>query len=161
MKVNSCLYLWKVAQAVLILLLISNVSCWWNEILWPKYFTLSFFENISMLISPTSIWSFCVRIDGALVAENLRLVRVNPESHFLGCLLEITHHFLYLFFGRCKQHHVIGKSQVREAVTVLVAQVYSSNVSENETRNMRILGSSFFVFLLSSSRKTATRTQPS
>ena len=30
--VNSCLYLWKVAQAALILLLISNVSCWWNEI---------------------------------------------------------------------------------------------------------------------------------
>ena len=31
--------------------------------------------------------SFCVRIDGALVAENLRLVWVNPESHFLGCFL--------------------------------------------------------------------------
>ena len=69
--------------------------------------------------------SFCVRIDGALVAENLCLVRVNPESHFLGSLLEFIHHFLYLFFGDCKQHHVVGKSQVREAVTVLVAQVYS------------------------------------
>ena len=66
--------------------------------------------------------SFCVRIVGALVAENLRLVRVNPESHFLGCLLEFIHHFLYLFFGRGKQHHVVGKSLVREAVTVLVAQ---------------------------------------
>ena len=68
---------------------------------------------------------FCVRIDGALVAENLRLVRVNPESNFLGCLLELTHHFPYLFIGGCKQHHVVGKSQVREAVTVLVAQVCS------------------------------------
>ena len=48
--------------------------------------------NISMLISPTSM-SSCVRIDGALVAENLRLVWVNPESHFLGCLLEFIHHF--------------------------------------------------------------------
>ena len=68
---------------------------------------------------------FCVRIDGALVAENLRLVWVNPESHFLGCLLEFTHHFPYLFFGGCKQHHVVGKSQVREAVAVMVALVYS------------------------------------
>ena len=50
----------------------------------------------------------------------LRLVRVNPESHFLGCLLEFIHHFLYLFFGGCKQHHVVGKSQVREAVAVVV-----------------------------------------
>ena len=69
--------------------------------------------------------SFCVRIDGALVAENLRLVWVNPESHFLGCLLEFTHHFPYLFFGGCKQHHVVGKSQFREAVAVMVAQVDS------------------------------------
>ena len=78
-----------------------------------------------MLMSPTSICFFCVRIDGALVAENLRLVWVNPESHFLGCFLEFTHHFPYLFFGGCKQHHVVGKSQVREAVAVVVAQVYT------------------------------------
>ena len=91
--VNSCLYLWKVAQAALILLLISSVSCWWNEILWPRYFTLSFLVNISMLIAPTSICLFCVGIDGALVAENLRFVWVNPESHFLGYLLEFIHHF--------------------------------------------------------------------
>ena len=89
--VSSCLYLWKVAQGALILLLISNVSCWWNEILWPKYFTLSFFDNISMLISPT-LMSFCVQINGALVAENLRLVWVNLESHFLSNFLEFTHH---------------------------------------------------------------------
>ena len=44
---------------------------------------------------------FCVRIDVALVAENLRLVWVNPESHFLDCFVEFTHHFPYLFFG-CK-----------------------------------------------------------
>ena len=31
---------------------------------------------------------FCVRVDGALVAESLRLVWVNPESHFLSCSLE-------------------------------------------------------------------------
>ena len=46
-----------------------------DEILWPKYFTLSFFVHFSMLTSPT-LMSFCVRIDGALVAENLRLVWV-------------------------------------------------------------------------------------
>ena len=72
---------------------------------------------------------FCVRIDGALVAENLRLVWVNPESHFLGCLLEFTHHFPYLFFGGCNKHHVVGKSQVREAVAVMVAQEYSHSFS--------------------------------
>ena len=68
---------------------------------------------------------FCVRSDGALVAEDLRLVWVNPESHFLSCCLEITHHFPYLFFECCEQHHVVGKSQVREAVMIMVAQVYS------------------------------------
>ena len=56
--VNSSLYLWNVVQAALILLLISSVSCWWKEILWPKYFTLSFFANISMLISPILIYLF-------------------------------------------------------------------------------------------------------
>ena len=70
--------------------------------------------------------SFCVRIDGALVAENLRLVWVNPESHFLGCCLEFIHH--YPQFGSCKQHHVVGKSQVREAVAVMVAQVNSHSL---------------------------------
>ena len=122
--VSSCLYLWKVAHAALILLLISNVSCWWNETLWPKYFTLSFYVNISMLNSPT-LMSFCVRIHGALIAENLLLVWVDPESHFLGCFLEFIHHVPQLFFGGCEQHHVVGKSQVREAVSVLVAQVNS------------------------------------
>ena len=47
-----------VAQAALILLLISNVFYWWNEILWPKYLTLSFFVSMSMLISPTLICLF-------------------------------------------------------------------------------------------------------
>ena len=71
--------------------------------------------------------SFCVRIHGALVAENLRLVWVDPESHFLGCFLEFIHHIPQLFFGGCEQHHVVGKSQVREAVSVLVAQVNSQS----------------------------------
>ena len=95
------------------------------EILWPKYFTLSLFANISMFISPIFNISFCVRIHVALVAENFRLVWVNPESHFLGCLLEFAHHVSYLVFGGCEQHHVIGKSQVRQAVSFLVAQVNS------------------------------------
>ena len=64
-----------------------------------------------------------VRIHGALVAENLRLVWVDPESHFLGCFLEFVHHIPQLFFGGCEQHHVVGKSQIREAVPILVAQV--------------------------------------
>ena len=78
-------------------------------------------------MSSTSICFFCVRVDGALVAENLRLVWVNPESHFLNCFLEFTQHVPYLFFGCCEQHHVIGKSQVREAVAVMVAQVYTQS----------------------------------
>ena len=68
--------------------------------------------------------SFCVRIHGALVAENLRLVWVGPETHFIGCFLEFTHHVPQLFFGGCEEHHVVGKSQV-EALSVLVAQVNS------------------------------------
>ena len=123
--VNSCLYLWNVAQAALILLLISRVSCWWKEILWPKYFMLSLFANISMLISPILIYLFCVGVHVALIAENFRLVWVNPESHFLGCIFEFTHHVPYLFFGGCEQHHVVSKSQVRQAVSFLVAQVNS------------------------------------
>ena len=69
--------------------------------------------------------SFCVRIHGALVAENLRLVRVDLESHFLGCFLEFVHHIPQLFFGGSEQHYVVCKSQVREAVSFLVAQVNS------------------------------------
>ena len=121
---NSCLYLWNVAQAALILLLISRVSCWWKEIRWPKYFILSLFANISMLISPILI-SFCVGVHVALIAENFRLLWVNPESHFLCCIFEFTHHVPYLFFGGCEQHHVVSKSQVRQAVSFLVAQVNS------------------------------------
>ena len=68
--------------------------------------------------------SFCVVVHVALIAENLRLVRVNPESHFLCCLLEFTHHVPYLFFGCCEQHHVIGKSQVRQAVFFLLPSLY-------------------------------------
>ena len=85
---------------------------------------LSLFANISMLISPILI-SFCVVVHVALIAENFRLVRVNPESHCLGCIFEFTHHAPYLFFGGCEQHHVVSKSQVRQAVSFLVAQVNS------------------------------------
>ena len=81
-----------------------------------QYFDTHFID-FKMLLS--------VRVDGARVAENLRLVWVHPESHFLSCFLEFTHHFPFLFFGNCEQHHVVGKSQVREAVMIMVAQVYS------------------------------------
>ena len=60
---------------------------------------------------------FCVR---ALVAENFRLFWMNPESHFFSTFLEFAQHFLKLFFGRCKQEHIVGKSQVCEAVMVIV-----------------------------------------
>ena len=40
-------------------------------------------------------------------------------------LFEIAQHFLKLFFRGCEQKHVVGKSQVREAVVVVVAQVDS------------------------------------
>ena len=123
--VSSCLYLWKVAHAALILLLISNVSCWWNEILLAQIFhAFAFCQYFDAHFTYFNI-SFCVRIHGAPVAENLRLVFVDPESHFLGCFLEFIHHISQLFFGGCEQHHVVGKSQVREAVSVLVAQVNS------------------------------------
>ena len=75
--------------------------------------------------------SFCVRIHAALIAEDFRLVWVNPESHFLGCIFEFTHHVPYLFFGGCEQHHVVGKSQVRQAVSFLVAQVNSRRCSDH------------------------------
>ena len=55
---------------------------------------------------------FCVRVGGALVAENLRLVWVDLEAHFLCCILECRKHFLYLFFGSCEQksrrRHISG-----------------------------------------------------
>ena len=72
---------------------------------------------------------FCVRVDGALVAENLCLVWVDPEAHFLSYFLEFTQHFPYLFFGCCEHHHVVGKSQIREAVMIVVAQVYTHSFS--------------------------------
>ena len=68
---------------------------------------------------------FCVRVAGALVTENLRLVWMDPETHFFSYFLEFTQHFPQLFFGSCEQHYVVGKSQVREAVSFLVAQVNS------------------------------------
>ena len=37
--------------------------------------------------------SFCVRIDGALVPENLRLVWMDAETHFFSYILEFTQHF--------------------------------------------------------------------
>ena len=37
--------------------------------------------------------SFCVRIHAALIAENFRLVKVNPESHFL-CLASLNSHIM-------------------------------------------------------------------
>ena len=79
--VSSCLYLWKIAQAALILLLISNVSCWWNEILWPKYFTLSFFVNISMLISPTLKYLFVFEL---LVFWLLRIFVLSALTRLLS-----------------------------------------------------------------------------
>ena len=84
--------------------------------------------------------SFCVVVHVALIAENFRLVRVNPESHFLGCIFEITHHAPYLFFGGCEQHHVVSKSQVRQAVSFLVAQVNS--------HAFFLLPSLYYVFLM-------------
>ena len=76
-------------------------------------------------MSLTSRCFFCVRVDGALVTENLRLVWMDPETHFFRHFLEFTQHFPYLFFGCCEQHHVVGKSQVREAIMIMVAQVYT------------------------------------
>ena len=68
---------------------------------------------------------FRVRAKTALVAENFRLSWVNPETHVFRTFIEFAQHFLKLFFGGCKQEHVVGKSQVCEAVVVVVAQVDS------------------------------------
>ena len=82
--VNSCLYLWNVAQVALILLLISTVSLLVKrDSLAQIFFMLSLFADISMLISPILIYLVCVGVHVALIAENFRLVWVNPESHFL------------------------------------------------------------------------------
>ena len=35
---------------------------------------------------------FCVRVDDALVAENFRLIWMNPKSHFFSTFLEFTQH---------------------------------------------------------------------
>ena len=61
----------------------------------------------------------------ALVAKIFRLSWMNPESHFFSTLLEFAQHFLKLFFGGCKQEHIVCKSQVCEAVMVVVTQVDS------------------------------------
>ena len=50
---------------------------------------------------------------------------MDPESHFFSAFLEFLHQFLKLFFGCCEQQHVVGESQVFEAVVVVVAQVDS------------------------------------
>ena len=68
----------------------------------------------------------CVR---ALVAKNFRLSWMNPESQFFSTLLEFAQHFSKLFFGGCKQKHVVGKSHVCEAVMVIVTQVNSHTFS--------------------------------
>ena len=78
---------------------------------------------------------FCVRVDGALVAESHRLVWVDPESYFLCCILETTKHFQYLLFGSCEQYHIVGKSEVRDAVMIVVAQVFNHSFSSLPSLN--------------------------
>ena len=73
--------------------LISVVSCCRNVIVWPKYLTLFPPVSVSTFMSSTSISLV------ALVAENLRLFLMNPESHFFCTSLEFAQHFLKLFFG--------------------------------------------------------------
>ena len=65
--------------------------------------------------------SICVR---ALVAKNVRLSWMNPESHFFSTSLEFAQDVLKLFFGGYQQEHVVCKSQVSEAVMVVIAQIY-------------------------------------
>ena len=84
-----------------------------------KNLTLSPLVIISTFMSSTSI-SFLVR---AVVAENFCLFWMNPEAHFLSYFLEFTQHFPYLFFGCCEQLTSLGKSQVREAVMIVVAPI--------------------------------------
>ena len=123
--VISCLYLWNVVQAALILLLISKcLLLVERDSLVQIFHAFVLCQYFDAHITDFNI-SFCVRNHAALIAENFRLVWVNPESHFLCCIFEFAHHIPQLFFGSCEQHHVIGKSQVREAVSVLVAQVNS------------------------------------
>ena len=50
---------------------------------------------------------------------------MNPESHFFSTPLEFAQDFLKLFFGGCKQEHVVGKSHVCEALVVVVTQLDS------------------------------------
>ena len=48
----------------------------------------------------------------------LRISWMNPESHFFSTPLEFAQLFLKLFFGGCKQEHVVSKSHVCEAMVV-------------------------------------------
>ena len=84
-------------------------------ILWPKYFTLSFPASIPNF----HVFNFYFFFVSELVV--LWLLRIFVLSGwilrptFSVTFLNSTQHFPYLFFGCCEQHHVVGKSQVREA----------------------------------------------
>ena len=61
---------------------------------------------------------------------------MNPDSHFFSTSLEFAQQFTKLFSGRCKQEHVVGKPQVREAVMVVVTQVDSHTFFLLPARNV-------------------------
>ena len=119
--VNSCLYFRNVVHAALILpfdclLLIERDS------LTQIFHALTLCQYFYVQVTDFHV-SSCVGVHAAFTAEDFRLVWVNRETHFLCCFFEFTHHVLHLSFGCCEQHHIVGESQVRQAVSVLVAQV--------------------------------------
>ena len=111
--VNSSLYLWNVTHGALIRLLITVVSCRLNEISDLNISRFHFLSIFRFSCHQLQVW--CVRVDGALVDENFRLIKMTPTSTFFNTFLESTQHFPKLFFGCCEQQHVVGESQVCEA----------------------------------------------
>ena len=47
---------------------------------------------------------------------------MDPKSHFFSTFLEFIQHFPQLFYGGRKKQHIFCKSQVGEAVLVVVAE---------------------------------------
>ena len=98
---NKARYLWKGAQAALILLLIFAVSCWWNEIPCPNTPRPRFFVNISMLISPIFMYLFVSEfmllwllrifvLPGWILSPTFSVAFLNSYIIFRICSLEVA-----------------------------------------------------------------------
>ena len=79
--------------------MISVVSWCWNVIVWPRFFVLSTFDNISTLMLSSSV---------SFLLFELWLPRI-------CAVLEVAQHFLELLFCGSKQGHIVSNAHIREA----------------------------------------------